>query len=57
MGKLLRRAQLYQSLTDPFWDFGSLITIGLDNSRSARSAAKDNRDIGSHRSAANNHSM
>lgn len=57
MGKLLRRIQLGQAVMDQPRDFGSPVGIGLDNSRFASSAAKNDRDIGSHRSAANNHSM
>ncbi|EHN66077.1 hypothetical protein CTATCC11996_09887 [Comamonas testosteroni ATCC 11996] len=46
-----------QAVMDQFRDFGSPVGIGLDNSRFARSAAQDDRDIGSHRPAANDNSM
>ncbi|KWT73058.1 hypothetical protein APV28_1181 [Comamonas testosteroni] len=57
MGKLLRGIQLGQAVMNQPRDFGGPVGIGLNHRRSASSSAKNDRDIGSHRSAANNHSM
>jgi hypothetical protein len=38
-------------------DFGSPVGIGLNHRRFASSSAKDDRDIGSHRPAANHHGV